>query len=89
LALKEAFDLIGGLGLLVRHKSVTVKLNLTGADFSPFLGRPAGETMMTHASTALALGALLFEAGARRVRFVESAPTRETLEGLLVRGGGT
>ena len=86
-ALKEAFDLIGGLGSLVRNKNVTVKLNLTGADFSPFLGRPVGETMMTHFSTALALGGLLFEAGARRVRFVESAPTRETLEGLLARGG--
>ncbi len=79
--------MIGGLGSLVRNKTVTIKLNLTGLIFSPFLGRPPGETMMTHFSTALALGGLLLEAGARRVRFVESAPTHETLQELLARGG--
>src|SRR5882672_12443447 len=70
-SMAKCFDLLGGIGSLVRNKTVTVKLNLTGTDFSMYLGRPVGETYMTHFSTALALGSLLFAAGARRVRFVE------------------
>ena len=56
---------------------MTVKLNLTGDSVTPALGRPIGETYNTHCSTAMALGSLLFAAGARRVRFVESAQSRE------------
>lgn len=82
-ALSQCFDLLGGIGSLVKGKTVTVKLNLTGTDFSPFLGRPVGETYMTHYTTALALGSLLFEAGARRVRFVESTQSRAELAGTL------
>jgi uncharacterized protein (DUF362 family) len=82
-ALKEAFDLLGGIGSLVRHKTVTVKLNLTGFDFAPVCKRPAGESYVTHFSTALALGGLLFDAGARRVRFVESTQVRASLEATL------
>ena len=77
-ALEKCFDLIGGIGSLVRDKTVTVKLNMTGSDFRPLLGRPVGETYMNHYTTALALGSLLFAAGARRVRFVESTQKRET-----------
>ena len=54
-AYRSALDLLGGLGSLVKNKTVTVKLNLTGTEFAPFLGRPAGETYMTHFSTAFAL----------------------------------
>src|ERR1700693_25061 len=43
-ALAKCFDLLGGVGSLVKNKTVTVKLNLTGTDFAPFLGRPVGET---------------------------------------------
>ena len=70
--MEKCFDLLGGIGSLVKDKTVTVKMNLTGSDFKPLLGRPIGETYMTHYATALALGSLLFAAGARRVRFVES-----------------
>ena len=83
-ALANCFDLLGGLGSLVKEKTVTVKINLTGTDFSPFLGRPVGETFMTHFDTALALGALLFAAGAKRVRFVESTQSKAKLQGSLV-----
>jgi uncharacterized protein (DUF362 family) len=38
---------------------------------------------MTHYATALALGSLLFSAGARRVRFVESTTSRSNLAGSL------
>lgn len=82
-ALRKSFDLLGGIGGLVRGKTVTVKLNLTGTDFSPVFGRPPGESYMTHYSTALALTALLFENGTRRVRLVESTNSRASLETTL------
>jgi uncharacterized protein (DUF362 family) len=82
-ALAKCFDLLGGLGALVNGMTVTVKLNLTGTDFTHFLGRPVGETYMTHFSTALALATHLFAAGARRVRFVESTQVRADLADTL------
>jgi uncharacterized protein (DUF362 family) len=83
-ALDHCFDLLGGLGSLVKNKTVAVKLNLTGTDPKPFLGKPVGETYVTHFATAAALGASLFAAGARRVRFVESIASKELLEAWLV-----
>ena len=82
-AMARSFDLLGGVGSLVKNKTVTVKLNLTGTNFTPYMNRPVGETYMTHFSTALALSSLLFEAGAKRVRFVESTQSRAKLEGTL------
>lgn len=82
-AMASSFDMLGGIGSLVRNKTVTVKINLTGTDFSAFLDRPVGETFMTHYATALALTSLLFEAGASRVRFVESTTSRSDLAGSL------
>ena len=55
-AMARGFDLLGGIGSLVKNK-----------------------TYMTHYTTALALGGLLFDAGARRVRFVESTNSRADL----------
>jgi uncharacterized protein (DUF362 family) len=86
-ALGKCFDQIGGIGSLVRNKTVTVKVNLTGDSVTPVLGRPIGETYNTHYATALALGSLLFAAGARRVRFVESAQSRDLLESTLTAAG--
>jgi uncharacterized protein (DUF362 family) len=86
-ALDKNFDLIGGIGSLVKNKTVTVKLNLTGSMFDPFLGRPPGETFITHPSTGAALAAALFAAGARRVRFVESTNLKEPLATTLRRTG--
>jgi uncharacterized protein (DUF362 family) len=82
-ALEKCFDLLGGIGSLVKNKTVTVKLNLTGSDHKPFLGRPVGETYVTHYATAMALTSLLFGAGARRVRLVESTQSRGGLESTL------
>ncbi len=82
-AMAQGFDLLGGIGPLVKNKTATVKINLTGTDFSPFLDRPVGETFMTHYSTALALASLLFSAGAKRVRFVESTTSRAELASSL------
>src|SRR6516164_2651285 len=82
-AMAKSFDMLGGIGSLVKNKTVTVKLNLTGTDFSNFMDRPVGETFMTHYATALALSSLLFEAGAKRIRFVESTTSRSDLTGSL------
>jgi uncharacterized protein (DUF362 family) len=78
-AMAKSFDLLGGIGSLVKNKTVTIKLNLTGTDFSSYMQRPVGETYMTHYSTALALASLIFAAGARRVRFVESTQSKAGL----------
>src|SRR5687767_4157254 len=36
-ALDDCLDKIGGIGSLVKGKTVTVKINLTGTNFTPFL----------------------------------------------------
>lgn len=82
-ALRESFDLLGGIGGLVKGKTVTIKLNLTGTNFVDFLNRPVGETYMTHYDTAAALASEIFRAGATRVRFVESTQSRSTLASTL------
>src|SRR5688572_12669189 len=82
-ALAQCFDLLGGIRSLVANKTVTAKVNLTGTNFAPFLNRPVGETYMTHFSTVLALGTLLFQAGAKRLRFVESTQSKSKLESSL------
>src|SRR5580700_8549943 len=87
-ALDRSFDLLGGIGSLVKNKTVTVKVNLTGTDFRtldfpPFHNAPVGETYMTHYATVLALGGALFSAGARRVRFVESTQSKADLRATL------
>jgi uncharacterized protein (DUF362 family) len=79
-ALRKSFDLLGGIGSLVKDKTVTVKVNLTGTRFDDILDRPVGETYMTHYATARALAAALIESGAKRVRFVESTNSRSVLE---------
>ena len=86
-ALAQNFDLLGGLGALVKGKTVTVKINLTGSDFHAAFGRPAGESYMTHPATAFALAGALFAAGAQRVRLVESTNLRQPLEQTLVAAG--
>ncbi len=83
-AFEKCFDLVGGIGSLVKDKTVTVKLNLTGSDFTAFLGKPVGETYMTHYASAQVLASLLFAAGAKRVRFVESTQSRASLAATLV-----
>ncbi|MBU6401485.1 MAG: DUF362 domain-containing protein [Verrucomicrobia bacterium] len=82
-ALRRSLDLLGGIGSLVRNKTVTVKLNLTGTNFTSLFGRPVGESYMTHPATVTALTALLFDAGASRVRLVESTNSHAPLESTL------
>jgi len=79
---------IGGLEKLVRNKTVTIKLNLTGSPALKFQGRPLGVTHYTHPKQVGALAHLLGRAGARRIRFVESAwATAGPLEEYLLDSG--
>lgn len=82
-AFDKCFDLLGGISRLVKDKTVTVKLNLTGTNFMDYLSRPVGETYMTHPASVMALGSALFASGARRVRFVESTNRLARLESTL------
>ena len=71
--LSTMFDQLGGLGRVVKNKTVTVKLNLTGSPALKFQGRPLGVTHYSHPKMVGAVAYLLTKAGAKRVRFVESA----------------
>src|SRR5580693_9874115 len=71
--LNTMFDQLGGLGKIVRNKTVTVKLNLTGSPGLRFEGKPLGLTHYTHPKVVMATTALMGKAGAKRIRFVESA----------------
>lgn len=82
--LATMFDQIGGLGRIVKNKTVTVKLNLTGSPGLRFQGRPLGVTHYTHPRIVEATAHLMARAGAKRIRFVESgygwsAPLEEYL----------
>jgi uncharacterized protein (DUF362 family) len=86
--LSGMFDQLGGLAPLVRNKTVTIKLNLTGSPGLRLAGRPLGLTHYTHPRTALAMAALLGRAGARRIRFVESCwATAGPLDEFLLESG--
>ena len=86
--LSKMFDQIGGLERLVRGKTVTIKLNLTGSPGLRVEGRPLGVTHYTHPRTAGAMTHLLGRSGARCIRFVESCwATAGPLEEYLLDSG--
>jgi uncharacterized protein (DUF362 family) len=70
--LSTMFDQLGGLDRLVRNKTVTIKLNLTGSPGLRFQGKPLGVTHYTHPKLVGATAHLMGKAGAKRIRFVES-----------------
>ena len=67
------FDQIGGLERIVKNKTVTIKLNLTGSPGLRFQGKPLGLTHYTNPKMVGATAYLMGRAGAKRIRFVESA----------------
>jgi len=82
------FDQLGGLGGLVRNKTVTVKLNMTGPPSSRVQGRAPGLTHYVHPKVIGAVAYHLGRSGARRVRFVESAwATAGPLEEVMLDAG--
>lgn len=86
--LSTMFDQLGGLGRIVKNKTVTIKVNLTGSPALKFEGKPLGLTHYTHPKMAASMAYLLERSGARRVRFVESAwATSGPLEEYLLDSG--
>ncbi|HTT60255.1 MAG TPA: DUF362 domain-containing protein [Bryobacteraceae bacterium] len=71
--LATMFDQLGGLDRIVRGKTVTIKLNMTGSPGLRVDGRPPGVTHYVHPKVVGATAHLMGRAGARRIRFVESA----------------
>jgi uncharacterized protein (DUF362 family) len=86
-ALDRALDGIGGVGDLVRDRTVTVKLNLTGMSWKPVFGLPAQETYQTQPDTVAALCAAIAEAGAKRIVLVENLYWDRPFEETLVQAG--
>src|SRR6266567_4156552 len=62
--LTTMFDQLGGLGRIVRNKTVTIKLNLTGSPGLRFQGKPLGVTHYTHPKLVFAMARVLNSAGA-------------------------
>ncbi len=84
----KMFDQIGGASRIVRNKTVTIKLNLTGSPGLRFQGKPLGSTHYTHPKTLMAMVHMLDQAGAKRIRLVESAwATSGPLEEYLLDAG--
>lgn len=86
--LERMFDRIGGLGRIVRGKTVAVKINLTG-NATTRLGRhPVEATTWTHPAVIAATLHLMDKAGARRIRLLESAiSTADPLEEFMLEAG--
>ncbi len=73
------FDQIGGIGSLVKGKTVAIKLNLTGNP-KRFPLDPA-LPYRTEPNTALATAHLIARAGARRIRIIETFfPARQEMD---------
>src|SRR5437588_4188005 len=70
--LATMFDQIGGLDRIVRGKTVTIKLNLTGSPGIRLQGKPLGITHYTNPKLVGSTAYLMGRAGAKRIRFVES-----------------
>src|ERR1035441_1109277 len=86
--LATMFDQLGGLDRIVRGKTVTVKLNMTGSPGLRVDGRLPGVTHYVHPKLVGATAHLLGRAGARHIRFVESAwKTSGPLEEYLLDSG--
>jgi len=82
--LATMFDQLGGLERLVRNKTVTVKVNMTGSPGQRVQGRAPAITHYTHPKLLGAAANLMGRAGAKRIRFVESSwatggPLEETM----------
>src|ERR1039457_330415 len=86
--LATLFDQLGGMEGLVRNKTVTIKLNMTGSPGIKFQGQAPGLTHYVHPKLVGATAYLLGGAGARRIRFVESPwATAGPLEDVMLDSG--
>ncbi len=86
--MEKMFDQLGGLGRLVKGKTVAIKINMTG-DQSQRLGfLDAGLTHFTNPPTITATIHLLNKAGARRIRVLEGPMSwPDSLEEAMYKAG--
>ena len=86
--LSTMFDQLGGIEKLMRNKTVTVKVNMTGAPSLRYQGRAPAITHYTHPKLLGAAAHLFGKAGAKRIRFVESSwATAGPLEDVMLDSG--
>ena len=84
-ALARMFDQIGGLEGLVRGKTVAIKLNMTGSDYDRLRYTPPELTHWVHPVVIAATVHLLGQAGAHRIRLLESPmSTTESLQEFML-----
>ncbi len=74
------FDQLGGLGRLVKGRTVAIKLNLNGGALTRVGYLPMGDTHHPHPNLIGAVVHLMGRAGAQRIRLVESAWTPNAVE---------
>jgi uncharacterized protein (DUF362 family) len=87
-ALELLFDRIGGLGRLVRGKTVAIKINLTGRPGYRCGYLPLGDTHYTNPEVIAATVHLMGRAGARRIRLIESPwSSADPVEEYLLQAG--
>jgi uncharacterized protein (DUF362 family) len=87
-ALARLLDQLGGAGRLVRGKTVTVKINLTGSPLMRMGTTPAEKAQYTHPAVVGSLVRLLGDAGARRVQIAEGCfSSDEPLDEFLLSAG--
>lgn len=83
------FDQLGGLRKLVSGKTVAIKINVTGSSTQRFNGMAQGQTYWVNPYVLSATVHLLGNAGARRIRLLESPTSSKshTLEEFLSQAG--
>jgi uncharacterized protein (DUF362 family) len=86
--LSTMFDQLGGIQKLVRGKTVSIKLNMTGPASDKLNSMPNQMTHWVHPQVIGALVSLLGNAGAKRIRLLESAPVgTKPLEEFMISAG--
>jgi uncharacterized protein (DUF362 family) len=85
--MRKLLDQVGGLKKLVAGKTVAVKVNMVNTPSQGVLGLPSNRTYQVHPNVARALAILLDQAGARRIRFLESTFSRDPVEQFFTSGG--
>ena len=87
-SLSTMFDQLGGIENLVRGKTVAIKLNLTGSATVRLGYLPPEITTWPHPQVIWALVHLLGQAGAQRIRLLESPwATTEPLQQFMIGAG--
>src|SRR5690349_16121408 len=84
--MEKMFDQLGGLGRLVKGKTVAAKINLTGSPTYRVGYAPLEDSHYTHPHVIAAAVHLMGKAGARRIRILESPwATSDPIEEYILR----